>query len=69
MLLSLGMTSGVAPRQVWKDGRGCALVDRKVIDFGELIDMNGWQLTIAKGIDPILMVALVSVKDACKDKQ
>lgn len=53
--------------QVSKDGRGCALIERKVIDFGELIDMNGWTLKIAKGIDPILMIALVSVKDAIND--
>ena len=53
--------------QVWKDGRGCALVERKVIDWGELIDINGWTLTIAKGIDPILMIALISVKDAIAD--
>jgi len=53
--------------QVTKDGRGCALVERKVIDFGELIDVNGWTLTIAKGIDPILMIALISVKDSIAD--
>jgi len=33
--------------QVTKDGRGCTLVERKVIDFGELIDITGglspWQ--------------------------
>ena len=51
-----------------KDGRGCALVERRVIDFGELIDMNGWMLTVSKGIDPILMIALISVKDAIKDQ-
>ena len=39
----------------------------QVIDFGELIDVNGWQLTIAKGIDPILMIALISVKDNIAD--
>lgn len=54
--------------QVWQDGKGCALVERKVIDFGELIDINGWQLTVAKGVDPILMIALISVKDKVKDK-
>jgi len=54
--------------QVEKQGKGCALVERKVIDFGELIDINGWELTVAKGIDPVLMIALISVKDAIKDK-
>ena len=54
-------------QQVEKQGKGCALIERKVIDFGELIDINGWVLTVAKGIDPILMIALISVKDAIKD--
>jgi len=54
--------------KVWKDGRGCALVERKVLDWGELIDINGWELTVAKGIDPVLMIALISAKDAVKDK-
>jgi hypothetical protein len=54
--------------QVEKQGKGCALIERKVIDFGELIDINGWELTVAKGIDPILMIALISTKDAIKDK-
>jgi len=68
-----GLFKAVAPSmtspklQVSKDGRGCALVERKVIDFGELIDINGWTLIIAKGIDPILMIALISVKDAIQD--
>jgi len=56
------------PQQVEKQGKGCALIERKVIDFGELIDINGWELTVAKGIDPILMIALISTKDAIKDK-
>lgn len=54
---------------VLKDGAGCALIDRKVIDFGELFDINGWQVTVAKGIDPLLIIALVSVKDKIKDNQ
>merc|ERR1712232_945510 len=54
--------------QVEKKGKGCALIERKVIDFGELIDINGWELTVAKGIDPILMIALISTKHAIKDK-
>uniref|UniRef100_A0A7S3ACR7 Phospholipid scramblase n=1 Tax=Haptolina ericina TaxID=156174 RepID=A0A7S3ACR7_9EUKA len=69
-----GLFKAVAPSMlspklmVKKDGRGCALVERRVIDFGELIDMNGWMLTVSKGIDPILMIALISVKDAIKDE-
>lgn len=68
-----GLFKAVAPSmtspklQVKKDGRGCALVERKVIDFGELIDMNGWVVTISKGIDPILMIALVAVADSASD--
>jgi hypothetical protein len=33
-----------------------------------MIDWNGWTLTCAAGTDLFLFIALISVKDAIKDK-
>lgn len=34
-------------------GVGCCLVDRKVIDWGEMVGMNAYTVTMAAGVDPV----------------
>lgn len=50
-------------------GSGCALVDRKVLDWGELIGANAYTLTMAAGVDPMLMIAFVAIKDKIAETQ
>jgi len=54
---------------VAKDHQACALLDRDVLSLSEMLDWNGWTLTCAPGTDIFLFIALVSVKDAIKDKK
>ena len=64
-----GSFTGLAPGtlspkcQITYKGVGCALVDRKVLDWGDLIGNNAYTLTMAAGVDPMLMVAFVAIKD------
>ena len=44
-------------------GVGCCLVERKVIEWGDLIGTNAYSVTIAAGVDPMLMIAFVAIKD------
>jgi len=44
-------------------GRGCLLIDRKELQWGSLRGTNSYELTIAPGTDPVLMVILCAVRD------
>lgn len=50
-------------------GKGCALVDRKVLDWGDLIGTNAYTVTMAPGVDPMLMIAFVAIKDKIMEQQ
>ena len=57
----------LAPRlQVEKGGAGCALIERPTVDWEF---MNSYRVTVAKGIDPILMLALTICKDKIEEKE
>jgi len=45
---------------------GCCLIDRATLQFE---GMNVYDVTVAKGIDPILMVGLTLCKDKIEEKQ
>ena len=57
----------LAPRlQVAKGDAGCALIERPTIDWEFA---NSYRVTVAKGIDPILMLALTICKDKLEEKK
>jgi len=47
-------------------GNGCALIDRSTLQFE---GMNVYDVTVAKGIDPILIIAMTICKDKIEEKQ
>lgn len=63
--------SMTAPRlSVWKgannQGEGCALIDRPTIDWDWA---NSYKISVAKGIDPVLILGLTICKDKLQEKQ
>ena len=56
-------------RQVWKGandkGQGCGLIDRPTIDWDYA---NSYRISVAKGIDPILLLGLTICKDKIQEK-
>lgn len=54
---------------VTKGGQGCCLITRAELQWGDLIGGNHYEVSIAAGIDPILMVALVGIRDRAAEKE
>ena len=48
-----------------RDRGGCCLIDRSTFQFESA---NVYDVTIAPGIDPILMIGLVICKDAIQER-
>ena len=45
-------------------GGGCALIEaNRAFDDGELAGSKGYAITMARGMDPLLVVALLAVRD------
>jgi len=63
--------SMTAPRlSVWKGasdaGEGCGLIDRPTVDWDWA---NSYKISVAKGIDPVLLLGLTICKDKIQEKQ
>mmetsp|Transcript_63823 Transcript_63823/g.106132 ORF Transcript_63823/g.106132 Transcript_63823/m.106132 type:complete len:228 (+) Transcript_63823:56-739(+) len=53
---------------VTKNGKGCCLIDREELQWGDLIGTNSYAVSIAAGIDPVLMIALTAIKDRSEEQ-
>ena len=67
----LGVAPGtMSPKcSVTYKGVGCCLVDRKVLDWGDLLGTNAYTVTMAAGVDPALFIAFVAIKDKIAEKE